>query len=161
LMEEHQPVWLDLAGSNQVSLFGFQYGVGVEPVHVNVDRMVVNFRQGLVDLESIWTQMLTPDTMAGLLALKDCSLQSFNIPDDLWTHVIYDAAVASQRQVLPKEHLLRALTALYLGRTASFVLETQALTSMEAEDRIEALCQSFERYKPYLVQRWQEPTAGA
>jgi glucosylglycerate synthase len=99
--------------------------------------------------------------MAGLLALKDCSLQSFNIPDDLWTHVIYDAAVASQRQVLPKEHLLRALTALYLGRTASFVLETQALTSMEAEDRIEALCQSFERYKPYLVQRWQEPTAGA
>jgi len=53
------------------------------------------------------------------------------------------------------------LTALYLGRTASFVLETQALTSMEAEDRIEALCQSFERYKPYLVQRWQEPTAGA
>jgi hypothetical protein len=32
---------------------------------------------------------------------------------------------------------------------------------MEAEDRIEALCQSFERYKPYLVQRWQEPMAGA
>ena len=161
LMEEHQPVWLDLAGSNQVSLFGFQYGVGVEPVHVNVDRMVANFRQGLVDLESIWSQMLSADTMAGLLALKDCTLQSFNIPDDLWTHVIYDAAVASQRQVLPKEHVLKALTALYLGRTASFVLETQALTSMEAEDRIETLCQSFERYKPYLVQRWQKPTAGA
>lgn len=160
LMEEHQPVWLDLAGSNQVSLFGFQYGVGVEPVHVNVDRMVANFRQGLADLESIWKQMLTPETMAGLLALKDCSLQSFNIPDDLWTHVIYDAAVSSQRQVLPKEHLLKALTSLYLGRTASFVLETQALTSLEAEERIEALCQSFERYKPYLVRRWQESTTS-
>jgi hypothetical protein len=158
LMEEHQSVWLKLAGSNQVSLFGFQYGVGVEPVHVNVDRMVVNFRQGLVDLESIWRQMLAADTMDGLLALKDCPLQSFNIPDDLWAHVIYDAAVSSQRQVLPKEHVLKALTALYLGRTASFVLETQALTSMEAEDRIEALCQSFERYKPYLVRRWQEST---
>jgi hypothetical protein len=156
LMEEHQSVWRDLAGSNQVSLFGFQYGVGVEPVHVNVDRMVANFRQGLVDLESIWMQMLTPETMDGLQALKDCPLQAFTIPDDLWTHVIYDAAVASQRQVLPKEHLLKAMTSLYLGRTASFVLETQALTSVEAEDRIEALCRSFERYKPYLIQRWQE-----
>jgi len=35
-------------------------------------------------------------------------------------------------------------------------LETQALTSMEAEDRIELLAQSFERQKPYLVQRWHE-----
>lgn len=161
LMEEHEAVWLDLAGSNQVSLFGFQYGVGVEPVHVNVDRMAMNFRQGLTDLESIWRQMLTVDTMDGLLALQDCSLQSFHIPDDLWAHVIYDAAIASRRQVLPKEHLLKAMTSLYLGRTASFVLETQALTSMEAEDRIEALCRSFEQYKPYLVRRWHESTMSA
>jgi len=37
----------------------------------------------------------------------------------------------------------------------------ERLTSMEAEDRIETLCQSFERYKPYLVQRWQESAMGA
>jgi len=156
LMEEHQSVWLDVSSSEPVALFGFQYGVGVEPVHVNVDRMLLNFRQGLTDLESIWRQMLTADTMEGLLSLKDCPLQSFNIADDLWTRVIYDAAVSTQRQVLPKEHALKALTSLYLGRTASFVLETQALTSMEAEDRIELLAQSFERQKPYLVQRWHE-----
>jgi len=156
LMEEHQSVWLDISSSEPVALFGFQYGVGVEPVHVNVDRMLLNFRQGLTDLESIWRQMLMADTMEGLLSLKDCPLQSFNIADDLWTRVIYDAAVSTQRQVLPKEHALKALTSLYLGRTASFVLETQALTSMEAEDRIELLAQSFERQKPYLVQRWHE-----
>jgi hypothetical protein len=45
---------------------------------------------------------------------------------------------------------------LYLGRTASFVLETQGLTSLEAEERIEALCSSFEKQKPYLIQRWME-----
>lgn len=155
LMEEHQSVWLDVSSSAPVSLFGFQYGVGVEPVHVNVDRMILNFRQGLSDLESIWRQMLTADTISGLLALQDCSLQSFNIPDDLWTRVIYDTAVSMQRQVLPKEHILKALTSLYLGRTASFVLETQAMTSVEAEDRIELLAQSFEQQKPYLIHRWQ------
>lgn len=158
LMEEHQEVWLDLDGSNQVALFGFQYGVGVEPVHVNVDRMVASFRQGLMDLEPIWRQMLTEDTMAGLLPLKDCDLQAFRIPDELWARVVYDAAVSHRRRVLPVEHLLKAMTALYLGRTASFVLETQALTSLEAEERIETLCLTFERLKPYLVERWREQT---
>src|SRR4249920_3200081 len=38
LMEQHESVWLDVSSSEPVALFGFQYGVGVEPVHVNVDR---------------------------------------------------------------------------------------------------------------------------
>ncbi|MCX5727870.1 MAG: hypothetical protein NTZ28_03360, partial [Nitrospirae bacterium] len=49
------------------------------------------------------------------------------------------------------------LTPLYLGRTASFVHATQGLTSTEAEQKIEALCHTFERMKPYLVERWQPP----
>src|SRR5574341_1508372 len=50
LMEEHERVWPALAGSNPVPLFGFQYAVGVEPVHVQVDRMLDTFRQGMDDL---------------------------------------------------------------------------------------------------------------
>src|SRR5436309_2770063 len=46
LMEEHQPVWGGVKLSNAVKLFGFQYEVAVEPVHVNVDDMIVTFRQG-------------------------------------------------------------------------------------------------------------------
>ena len=45
-------------GSNAVPLFGFQYEVGVEPVNVNVDRMISTFRQGLSDLGAIWDQIL-------------------------------------------------------------------------------------------------------
>jgi hypothetical protein len=155
LMEEHQAVWLPLKGTNPVTLFGFQYGVGVEPIHVNVDRMVGSFRQGLVDLEPIWRQMLAAETVDGLLPLKDCPMQSFRIADDLWARLVYDTAVSFHRHVLPQEHLLKALTPLYLGRTASFVLETQGLTSVEAEDRIEVLCQRFEQYKSYLIERWK------
>jgi hypothetical protein len=55
---------------------------------------------------------------------------------------------------MPHDHLLKALTPLYLGRTASFVYATQGLTSTEAEQKIETLCHTFERMKPYLVERW-------
>jgi glucosylglycerate synthase len=155
LMEQHQHVWMARGGSQAVPLFGFQYGVGVEPIHVNVERMVGNFRQGLTDLEPIWRQMLTAENFEGLLPLKDCALQAFRISDDLWARLIYDAAVSSRQRILPQEHLLKAMTPLYLGRTASFVLETQGLTSVEAEERIEALCMQFEKYKPYLLEQWQ------
>jgi hypothetical protein len=79
------------------------------------------------------------------------------LPDDLWARVVYDVAGAHHRRVMPREHLLKAFLPLYLGRTASFVLETQGLTSVEAEGRIEALCTAFEARKPYLLERWAHP----
>ncbi|MGH7234831.1 MAG: glycosyltransferase [Nitrospiraceae bacterium] len=156
LMEEHQTVWARVAESQPVKVFGFQYEVGVEPVNVNVERMVVSFRQGLMDLEPIWRQMLAEETVGGLVPLKDCPVQEFRISDDLWARLLYDAAVSYHSRVMPREHLLKALTPLYLGRTASFVLETQGLTSAEAEGRIEALCQILEKQKPYLIKRWHQ-----
>ncbi len=155
LMEEHHAAWAAVKGSSPVKLFGFQYDVGVEPVHVNVDRMISSFRQGLADLEPIWRQMLAPDTVDRLLPLSDCPVQDFRIPDELWALLVYDAAVSYHHQVMPRENLLKAFTPLYLGRTATFVLETQGLTSSEAESRTEALCQAFEERKPYLVERWE------
>ncbi len=160
LMEEHYAVWAKAEGSNAVPLFGFQYEVGVEPVNVNVDRMISTFRQGLSDLGVIWDQILAPGTRQSLRLLGTCSLQEFRIPDNLWARVVYDAAVAYRNRVLPRDHVLKAFTPLYLGRTASFVLDTQGLTSSEAEGRIEALCQAFEKDKSYLVARWNEPHAG-
>jgi glycosyltransferase involved in cell wall biosynthesis len=154
LMEEHELYWQMLEGSNPVKVYGFQYEVGVEPINVNVDRMIANFRQGLTDLEPIWRQMLAPESMEGLLPLKDCPLQGFRIGEDLWARVMYDAAASYHHRVMPREHLLKALTPLYLGRTATFVLETQGLTSAEAETRVEALCQAFEARKRYLIDRW-------
>jgi hypothetical protein len=158
-MEQHDPLWSERAGSQPVRLFGFPYEVGVEPVHVNVERMISHFRQGLTDLEPIWRTILTEDTFERLLALNDGPLTECRIPDELWVHVVYDAATAYHQRLMPREHLLKALTPLYLGRTASFVLTTQGLTSTEAEQKIEGLCHAFEQLKPYLIERWHPPMA--
>ncbi len=161
LMEEHYSVWSKLEGSKPVSLFGFQYEVGVEPVNVNVDRMISSFRQGLSDLSSIWEQILNAETLASLRPLGACALQKFRIADSLWARIVYDAAISYHKGVMPREHLLKAFTPLYLGRTASFVLDTQGLTSAEAEGRIEMLCHAFEKDKPYLVSRWIHNSTSA
>ena len=154
LMEEHQEIWPKMVGSNPVKLFGFHYEVALEPIYVNVDPMLVSFQRGLEDLNTIWRKILSPEVMETLFHLRHCSSKVFRISDELWARIVYDAAVAYHKNVIIREHLLKALTPLYLGRTASFVLETQGLTSREAEDRIEALCRAYEKEKSYLVNQW-------
>ena len=51
-------------------------------------------------------------------------------------------------------HLLRSLAPLYVGRVASFVIETRDLFASQVEDRIERLCESFEKSKPHFIARW-------
>jgi len=158
LMEQHEGLWSRQGESQPVPLFGFPYEVGIEPVHVNVERMVAHYRQGLVDLEPIWRQILASDTISRLRDLQGTAGTGCRIPDELWVQVVYDAAIAYHKRIMPRDHLLKALTPLYLGRTASFVQATQGLTSTEAEHKIEALCRTFEHMKPYLIERWRPPT---
>ncbi|MDP3092274.1 MAG: glycosyltransferase [Nitrospira sp.] len=154
LMETHPATWIPVRDSEPVPLFGFQYETGVEPIHVNVERMLEVFQQGLQDLQPIWSRMLSEDSLARLNSLQGVAPTAFRMPDALWVQVIYDTALSYHAGVLPKDHLLKALTPLYLGRTASFVLQTQGLTTREAEHHVESLCRAFEAHKEYLVTRW-------
>src|SRR4030043_461563 len=54
LMETYSEVWKTVKGSEKVPTFGFQYTVGLEPVSVNLDRMIDKFRLGIKELMSLW-----------------------------------------------------------------------------------------------------------
>ncbi len=154
LMETYQNVWQGVQGSEPVPMFGFPFEVGVEPISVNVERMILAFTQGVSDLREIYQGFLAPQTLE---ALGDCAQQphgQFNLPDEVWVHLIYEFAAAWQQHTLDRDHLLQSLVPLYLGRTASFVIEVRESSAAEVEQRIEQLCTVFEAEKPYLQQLW-------
>jgi glycosyltransferase involved in cell wall biosynthesis len=154
LMEEHASLWRQMRQSEAVPLFGFEYAVGVEPLQVDVGRMVGIFRGGVRDLATIWERVLAPQTFARVQELAVASDADFRFPADLWVEVIFDFAVAYHRKTINREHLLRSLTPFYLGRTASFVNENDRSGAAEVDAAIEALCLEFETMKPYLLERW-------
>jgi len=153
--EMYQDVWEVRKGSSQVPWVGPPYEPGTESGTVNVERMVKGFRQGLRDLLSIWEIILAPDTLAGILPLGLLDVEDFRFPMALWVQTIYDFALAYHEKVLHREHLLKSLAPLYLGRTASLVLETRDGKPEDVERAIETLCQTFEGMKPYLAERWR------
>jgi hypothetical protein len=144
-----------------VPVFGFEYAVGLEPVPVNLARMLDRFRTGARELRSIWELALHPATAAGVARAASASDEEMDFPPQLWVRTIYDFAVAYQQRRVNREHLLRSLTPLYLGRTAAFVKQTHEAGAQEVEEILEELCLQFERDKPYLLQRWEETGGGS
>lgn len=155
LMETNERHWRQSQSSVAVPLFGFEYSVGLEPVRVNVERMIQSFKQGTRDLGFIWKQALAAETYAQISSTAARPDAEFQFPDALWTRTVYDFAVAWRRDLVHREHLLQSLTPLYLGRVASFVLSTQESDAADVERRLEALCLEFEKQKPYLIERWE------
>jgi len=155
LMENYEDRWKAVEGAEDVPLFGFPHGVGLEPVNVNVRRMVSIFRQGVRDLGEVWARALEEETLDRVTALDDPREEAFLFPDSLWVRVVYDFALAYRRGALNREQLLRSLVPLYLGRTASFVLQNRDSGAEEVEESIRALAEEFVREKDYLRERWK------
>jgi len=152
LMEEYENKWKGIKATNPIPMFGFQFSAGLEPIHVNIERMINMFRLGIKELGDIIKDILSDESFKGLK--ETAKLSPFSISDELWARVIYDYAVAWHRKVMSKEHILKTLTPLYLGKVASLVIDMADSNANEVEERLEALCTTFERLKPYLIERW-------
>jgi glycosyltransferase involved in cell wall biosynthesis len=154
LMETYSDHWIKVNGSTSVPLFGFEYTVGLEPIRVNVDRMVNSFQSGLRELTPVWERVLAKETFEEIQRLGGLGGTEFRFSANLWVRTVYDFAVAYHKMVINREHLLKSLTPLYLARTASFVLETPEASAEEVDQILESLCQEYETLKPYLIERW-------
>ncbi len=157
LMETYAGVWKATEGSQPAPLFGFPFEVGLEPVPINVPRMLAAFRQGCRDLGPIYGKVISPDDLARLAACAEQPPESFALLPELWVNVIFDFALAYLRRTIDREHLLKSLTPLYLGWVASFARQTENETAAQVEERIEQLCLVYERMKPHLVTQWSLP----
>ncbi len=155
LMERHEDQWQDVRGSRPVPRRGQAEAAPPSPGDLRPDRMVRAFHLGLKDLLPLWEQSLTEETLSQLYPLGLLEPDDFRFPPLLWARVVGEFAVAHHERRLPRDHLLRALTPLYLGRVAAFVLETRAGSSRESADALERVSLAFEAEKSTLSARWR------
>jgi hypothetical protein len=155
VMDRHGDLWLETRGSEPVPGYADLPPALAEPIEVDVERMIEAFRLGLRDLTTIWEHIMTAETLGDVLALDAPDPGRFRFPDDLWARVVYDFALGHHYAVVHREHLLRSLVPLYLGRTAAFIIATREGSAAVTEAQVEAVGAAFERQKAYLVERWR------
>ena len=153
-LEAQAPFWLPRAGSSPLSVLGSEPDAPLEHATVDPLPMIDAFRAGVRDLAPILEPILGSDTMAVLLASAAAERLDFRFPDAAWATTVIRAAAAHKNGMLHREHLVQALVPLYLGRAASFLLESSGRDLRLVEGRLEDLCLEFEAQKPQLVGRW-------
>jgi hypothetical protein len=119
--------------------------------------LIDSFVLGSRNLEEVWRLVLPPLTLFDLQRLARLTPEEFRLPDELWARIVYDFALAWRLRRIGRNHLLGALTPLYLGWVASYAQEVSGLTTPQADQRIQLLAQVFEVNKPYFVSRWRWP----
>jgi hypothetical protein len=154
LLERYRSVWAEVRGSRSLQHHGDPPALLPPAAGVHVERMIRAFRLGLKDLLPLWDEVLPEEVLAQLYPLGLLAPDEFCFPAGTWAQVVYAFAVAYHERRLPREHLVRALTPLYLGRTAAFLREAQ-----ESPDRLpavlEAVARAFEAEKDGLRARWR------
>jgi hypothetical protein len=156
-MERNAASWQKARVTQPVALFGEPTPVSPEMGAVDVHRMIESFQLGTRNLQDIWSLVLPPASLLGLRKLAVLSPAQFRMPDELWVRIVYDFALGHRQRAISRDHLLRAMTPLYLGWVASYALELETAEGSTVEQRPERLALAYEAAKPYLVSRWRWP----
>ncbi|MES1261633.1 MAG: hypothetical protein ABUS49_07855, partial [Acidobacteriota bacterium] len=156
-MNRTATVWQRVRGSRPVPVFGPLFDPVAEPAPVDPQPMIQSFRLGYQNLQDLYRLILPPASLMDLKRMALYAPDAFVCDDMAWARVIYDFALAWRARVIDRDHLLRALTPLYLGWAASWVRAIRDAGPKEARDRTETLCMAYEAQKPYLISRWRWP----
>jgi glucosylglycerate synthase len=154
LMERYEATWRNTSSSEEVPLVGFPFGVGLEPLAVDVDRMLNRFRAGVANLQDVWQRVFAPEALSTLAALA-AEPAGWRLDDRLWARIVFDLACAYRERTFDRQHLVKASLPLYMAWVASFVQEMASCDADAVDLRLERLCQAFEVEKPYLLNRWR------
>ena len=163
LTDRHAERWLDVHGSHDVPIYGFERLLDPPPLDVNTKRLLEEFAKGSLNVGDEWQTALAAENLVVVEALAgDAELAldggAFVFPDEAWARIVYDVAICWHERRLPLARLVAALIPLYFARVASLVLETTELTTDQAEAFVERQARVFELAKPYLVDRWKAST---
>jgi len=156
-LENNASYWQRTRGPQVLPKFG-QTAVAPESQGVfEVQGMIEGFHLAYRNLGEIWGLALPPATLLELKKLNTAATAEFRLADTSWARIVYDFALAQKQRVMNRDHLLRALTPIYLAWVASYAIEVGNAPTAQAFNRLEQLAQAYEAQKPYLLSRWRWP----
>ena len=156
LMEQNEAEWKAIKGSRTVPLFGLQGSLEPEPIKVNLDRLVTEYKAGFRQFKGLYHDIFCPECFQELRKCASKAKTKFIMPLTTWVQVLYEIAATFHQWTHNRTQLVNLVTPLYLGRVASFINRTKNMSSSQAEEVVEEQSQVFEDYKDYLIQIWDK-----
>jgi hypothetical protein len=153
-LEPNLQLWSTNHATEPIPTFGAEHDLTVEPIRVNRRRLYQQFGSGVAELEPVLKSILSPQTLADVQSIAKFTEDDFRYSHELWVRTAYEFAASYYKSVINRDHIIQALAPLYRGKVYTFLLENRDASGEEVEADVEALCLTFERLKPYLLDLW-------
>ena len=150
LMMYYEDVWKNEYVHRKVRRVKAQYhGQKPTPVKVDIEKVDKMFKQGYKDFESTISTSIDIEVLKELE--KASRKETVDISPELWAKVVYNMAAAYKKNEERRTQILDALRILWMGRFASYVVDTKDMETKDAEREIERQADIFERERDYLI----------
>lgn len=152
--EFYEDAWRKIQGSKPVEVIeGKVHKVTPEEVQVDFRKLVQEYTASFQMFRHTYEKVLDPKLLRSLEVLRVKNERHFKFPTEFWAKCVYSFAAAFKKETNFKEqnNLLEALRILWMGKVASFILETIEFDAREAEEEILEEARVFEKLKPYLL----------
>jgi hypothetical protein len=153
-LEPNFQLWSTNHATENIPTFGAEHDLTAEPIRVNRKRLHQLFTSGVSELEPVLQSILSSQTLAEIQGTVKLGEDEFRYSHELWVRTAYEFAASYHKSVINRDHIIQALAPLYRGKVYTFLLENRDASGDEIEAHVEALCLTFERMKPYLLDLW-------
>ena len=153
-LEQYFPLWSVQTESQPIPTIGAEHEISEEPIRVNRKRLHEMFVRGVAEIEPVLRSILSVQTLDDLKRAAAVPEENFQYSDELWVRTAYEFAASYHKAVISRDHIIQALAPLYRGKAYTFLEQNRDTTPTEMESNVEALCQTFEHSKPYLLELW-------
>jgi hypothetical protein len=109
-------------------------------------------RHDIGEIRPLLEEVLEAPLLARIV--EETSSPELHSDDELWVRTVYALAAAARRGPASIEHLAGMFVPLYLWRAAAFMTHAALEDDATVLEELESLCQTFQRLKPVLVERW-------
>jgi hypothetical protein len=125
------------------------------PIEVSLAATVEAFKNNYNKYYAIYESFLEPVIQNKFEQLKQIETLRIDFPSEIWAKTVYSfIAEFHKNSVYGRERLIDALRVLWIGRVAAFLKETWQESREEAESRILEEAKTFEKLKPYLINKY-------
>ncbi len=156
LMEQFESKWKSVRGSSSLPMFGTEKSLEPEPVQVDFERLVKEYKAGFRQFKVLYRDLFSPECFEELKKCAGLSPRKFVMSVETWAKVLFETAATFRSWTTNRANLVSLVTPLYLGRVASFINRTRDMTTVQAEQLVEEQAQLFEDQKDYLIRVWDE-----
>jgi glucosylglycerate synthase len=111
-------------------------------------------RHDIGEIKPLLGEVLEGSLIARIL--KETSDPEPHSDDELWVTTVYAFVAAARRGSSGIDQLAGMFVPLYLWRAAAFMRQAAFEADATVVEGLESLCQTFQRLKPSLVERWSD-----